>query len=129
MLEGLLEKKLSGLKNDDILVVMDDGLGFLGELKEFDKKTLVLRKVLQSSFEEIDWKQISVDSTKLRGKNQDDKKAGFVNWTRVNLEEVYVRTDHISRIWPWIKKEKITEEIEGDKEGGKRPIYFEEDYL
>ncbi len=129
MLEGLLGKKLNGLKNEDILVVMDDGLGFLGELKDFDKKTLVLEKVLQSSFEEIDWKEISVGSKNLREKNKDDKKAGFVNWTQVNLEEVYVRTDHVSRIWPWIKKEKITDETEKGSEGEKRPIYFEEDYL
>ncbi|MEF8832589.1 MAG: hypothetical protein V5A66_03615 [Candidatus Thermoplasmatota archaeon] len=129
MLEGLLGKKLDGLKNEDILVVMDDGLGFLGELKEFDKKTLVLKKVLQSNFEEIDWKQISVDSKKFREKRQNDKKVGFANWSHVNLEEVYIRTDHISRIWPWIKKEKIPEGLEGETEEEKRPIYFEEDYL
>lgn len=126
MLEGLLGKKLDDLRNEDILVVMDDGLGFLGELKEFDKKTLVLKKVLQSNFEEIDWKQISVDSKEFREKRQNDKKAGFANWAEVNLEEVYIRTGHISRIWPWIKKEKIPE---GEREEDKRPIYFEEDYL
>jgi len=129
MLEGLLGKKLNGLKDEDILVVMDDGLGFLGELKEFDKKTLVLRKVLQSSFEEIDWKEISFGSKKFRKKRQSDKKAGFANWTRVNLKEVYIRTDHISRIWPWIKKKKMPEGVEEDAEGEQRPIYFEEDYL
>lgn len=119
-------KKLDDLRNEDILVVMDDGLGFLGELKEFDKKTLVLRKVLQSNFEEIDWKQISIDSKDFREKRKGDKKAGFANWAEVNLEEVYIRTDHISRVWPWIKKEKIAE---GETEEEKRPIYFEEDYL
>ncbi|MFW5945892.1 MAG: hypothetical protein ACOCSJ_01125 [Candidatus Natronoplasma sp.] len=129
MLEGLLGKKLNGLKNKDVLVVMDDGLGFLGELKEFDKKTLVLRKVLQSNFEDIDWKEISVGSKKFRKKSKDDKKAGFANWSHVNLKEVYIRTDHISRVWPWIKKKKMSEGVEGDTEDRKRPIYFEEDYL
>ncbi|MFP4001063.1 MAG: hypothetical protein ACLFU5_04095, partial [Thermoplasmata archaeon] len=55
----LLEKKLSGLKNEDILVMMDDGLGFVGELKEYDRNILVLKKVLQSKFKDIDWKEIS----------------------------------------------------------------------
>jgi len=129
MLEGLLGKKLNSLKNDDILVVMDDGLGFLGELKEFDKKTLVLKKVLQSSFEDIDWKHISPSSKDLRENSGEDKKAGFANWTKVNLKEVYIRTDHISRVWPWIKKKKITEKVKGSTDERKRPIYFEEDYL
>lgn len=128
MLDGLLEKKLDGLKTKDILVVMDDGLGFLGELEEYDKNTLVLKKVLQSQFKDIDWKDISPKNWGSKGEEKKGKRAGFVNWTELNLEEVYIRTDHVSRIWPWIKKEKIPEKAE-EEEGRTRPIYYEKEYL
>lgn len=127
MLDGLLEKKLSGLKNKDILIVMDDGMGFLGELKEYDKNTLVMKKVLQSQFKDIDWKDISPVRRDKREETEGDKRAGFVNWTEINLEEVYIRTEHISRVWPWIKKKKIPEHAgEGERT---RPIYYEKEYL
>ncbi len=129
MLDGLLEKKLSRLKNKDILVVMDDGLGFLGKLEDYDKNTLILKKVLQSQFEDIDWKDISPGARKRRSENQGEQRAGFVNWTKVNLEEVYVRTDHVSRIWPWIKKEKIPEHADVEEHDRTRPIYYEKEYL
>ncbi len=123
MLDGLLEKKLDDLIGQDILVVMDDGLGFLGELKEYDKKTLILTKVLQTQFDEIDWKEIPGDSTDVRKRDSKEKKVGFANWTRVNLREVYVRVEHVTRIWPWVGK------VEGETKEGKRPIYYEKEYL
>lgn len=120
MLDGLMEKKLDACLGEDILVVMDDGLGFLGELQEYDKKTLVLKKVLQSQFDQIDWQQLSTDSKNVRGK---DKKIGYANWTSVNLKEVYVRIEHVTRIWPWIGK------VEAESKQGARPIYYEKEYL
>ncbi|MBS3781407.1 MAG: hypothetical protein KGY66_01090 [Candidatus Thermoplasmatota archaeon] len=125
MLDGLLEKKLDSLTGKDILVIMDDGLGFLGKLEEYDKKTIVLKKVLQSQFDDIDWKKIATDSRDVRKKKNKEKKIGFANWTRVNLEEVYIRIEHITRIWPWIQKERV----KGETEEGKRPIYYEKEYL
>lgn len=123
MLDGLLEKKLDGLKGKDILVVMDDGLGFLGELQEYDEKTLVLRKVLQSQFDEIDWKEIPGETKTVRKKDDEDKKIGFANWSQVNLKEVYIRIEHVTRIWPWVGK------VEGETKEGKRPIYYEKEYM
>lgn len=125
MLDGLLEKKLDGLKGRDILVVMDDGLGFLGQLEDFDKKTMILTKVLQSQFDEIDWQKIPTYSNDVRGKNEGETKIGFANWTRINLEEVYIRIEHVTRIWPWVQKEKV----KGKTKEGKRPIYYEKEYL
>lgn len=121
MLDGLMERKLENLKGRDILVVMDDELGFLGELEEFDEKTLVLRKVLQSQFDEIDLKKIPSDSKNVRKKG--DKKVGFANWTKVNMKEVYMRLAHVTRIWPWVGK------VEGETKEGKRAIYYEKEYL
>ncbi len=123
MLDGLLERKLDNLTGKDILVIMDDGLGFLGELKEYDKKTLVLEKVLQSQFDEIDWKEIPTESKSMRKRDKEDKKMGFANWSRVNLKEVYVRIEHVTRIWPWISK------VDGETKEGKRPIYYEKEYM
>lgn len=123
MLDDLLEKKLDDLIGMDILVVMDDGLGFLGELQEYDKKTLVLNKVLQSQFDKIDWKDIPDDSKNVRKRDTEEKKVGFANWTRVNLKEVYVRVEHVTRIWPWIGK------VEGERKEGTRAIYYEKEYM
>lgn len=123
MLDDLLEKKLDDLIGKDILVVMDDGLGFLGELEEYDKKTLVLGKVLQTQFDDIDWKDIPTNSKNVRKRDTKEKKVGFANWTRVNLQEVYVRVEHITRIWPWKGK------VEGETKEGKRAIYYEKEYM
>lgn len=123
MFDGLLEKKLDELIGKDILVIMDDGLGFLGELQEYDKKTLVLKKVLQSQFDDIDWKDIPSTSKDVRKRDNKDKKLGFANWCRVNLKEVYIRIEHVTRIWPWVGK------VKGKTKEGKRPIYYEKEYL
>jgi len=123
MLDGLLEKKLDACQGKDILVVMDDGLGFLGELEEYDKKTMILTKVLQSRFDEIDWKKIPTSSNNVRKKDRKDKKIGYANWTRVNLKEVYIRVEHVTRIWPWIGK------VKGESKEETRPIYYEKEYM
>jgi len=121
MLDELLEKKLKGLTNEYILVVMDDGIGFLGELIEFDSKTLVLKKVYQAPCKEIDWKEVSPESGKVKKQIEDGKKVGYIDWTKVNLEEVYIRIEHTTRIWRWPSSEKKTptEEVREPK----RPIY------
>ncbi len=122
MLDDLLEKKLKGLKNDDILVVMDDGLAFLGELEDFDAKTLVLKEVYQSPSKHIDWKELSSKSGDVKEDMDDDRKVGFIDWTKVNLEEVYLRVEHISRVWRW-KKTGKEEQTQQDIRKAKRPVY------
>jgi len=123
MLDELLEKKLKGLKNEDILVVMDDGIGFLGELVEFDSKTLVLREVYQAPCKEIDWKEVSSESDKVKEQIEDGKKVGFIDWTKVNLEEVYIRIEHTSRIWRWSLREKGKQAPTKDASKTRRPVY------
>lgn len=108
MLDELLEKKLKDLKEKEILVVMDDGLAFLGTLTECDKNTLVLKNVYQAPAKKINWKKIEEESEETEKK----RKIGFIDWTLVNLEEVYVRVDHIVRIWRWPSEEKDTQEQE-----------------
>jgi len=117
MSEGLLEKKLDGLLGEDILVVMDDDIVSLGVLEEFDAKTLVLKKVFQAPSKKIDWKRISSTSK--------NKKVGFMDWSEVNLEEVYVMIEHVTRIWKWGKMKKV-KKTDGKVE---RPIYYEKEYL
>jgi len=120
MLDELLEKKLKGLKNEDILVVMDDGIGFLGELVEFDRKTLVLKEVYQAPCKEIDWKEVSSETDEVKMRIEDGEKVGFIDWTKVNLEEVYIRVAHTTRIWRWPSSEK---EKQAPKKDVRRPVY------
>ncbi|MEF8832686.1 MAG: hypothetical protein V5A66_04100 [Candidatus Thermoplasmatota archaeon] len=124
MLDELLEKKLKGLKNEDILVVMDDGLAFLGELVEFDNKTLVLKKVYQAPAKSIDWKELPSKSDDVKEGPEKKREVGFIDWTNVNLEEIYIRLDHTTRIWRWPTKEK-EEENQGrrDFKRSRRPVY------
>lgn len=109
MAAGLLEEELKNLKDKRILIVMDDGLGFLGRLVDFDEDTLILHDVYQSSATEINWKKINVTDiwekkAKVREVGEEKKtaqkdKAGYVEWVEVNLDTLYLRTDHILRIW------------------------------
>jgi|GEM_PF-710139 len=126
MLDELLEKKLKGLKNEDVLVVMDDGLAFLGELDEFDRNTLVLKKVYQAPAKRIDWKEFDSKSDDVRKHMADDRKVGFIDWTNINLEEVYIRIEHTTRIWKWSGKEKEEQPSKGYREA-KRPVYSKGD--
>ncbi|MFP4000827.1 MAG: hypothetical protein ACLFSM_01305 [Thermoplasmata archaeon] len=125
MFDELLEKKLKELKGDDILIVMDDGLAFLGELGEYDKHTLVLKNVYQSPSNEIDWKGISSESGGGREKIEQKEKFGFIDWTKVNLEEAYIQTAHVTRIWRWKKKEKGKQTPRSDE--SRKPVYTKRD--
>lgn len=100
MLATLLQKKLKKLKKQKIIVVMDGGKAFLGVLEEFDDGTIVLSQVFEGPSSKIEWESIGDED-----KSRDDM-YGFVDWVCVNLEEVYLRVDHISRIWPWEHREK-----------------------
>ena len=122
MLDELLEKKLKDLKDDDILVVMDDGLAFLGELVQFDKNTLILKDVYQAPAKQIDWKRMPSESDEVREQMDENREFGFIDWTHINLEEVYIRIDHVSRIWRWFK-EKQKKEVKKEFRRAKRPVY------
>lgn len=197
MLDELLEKKLKKLVGDDVLLVMDDGLAFLGELKEFDKNTIVLENIYQAPAKEINWKEIPSDSEEARenleekylfslqssdfeeyleegtidpklkdafeevGFYLDDdaelvkengkwfisesedrdfrievgeeelniydekKRVGFIDWTKINLEEVFIRIDHVMRIWRWKEKSKK----KSTKKKVREPVYAKDDYF
>ncbi len=122
MLDELLSKKLKELENKDILVVMDDGLVFLGELEDFDSRTLVLKKVYQASAKKIDWKELPSKSNVVKKHIDEGKKGGFIDWTRVNLEEVYIRVEHTTRIWKCANKEK-EKQTQKDFRKAKKPVY------
>lgn len=117
MTDGLLKNKLDGLLGKEILVVMDDDIVSLGMLEEFDEKILVLKNVYQAPSKKIDWKRVRSTSK--------EKKVGFMDWSEVNLEEVYVMIEHITRIWKWGKMKKV-KKTDGKV---KKPIYYEKEYL
>ncbi len=122
MIDTLLEKKLKKLTGGSIVIVMDDGLSFIGTLEDFDKNTLVLTDVYQGSASEIDWEEVSKDigSEVQETIESAEEKYGFIDWTAIHLEEVYLRVDHISRIWPW----KLVEEKKSiDKKHKTGPVY------
>jgi len=110
MLSSLMEKRLKDLRGKKLIAVMDDGEAFLGKLKEFDKDTIILTEVYEGPSSEIEWDTLGEkkDSSQREG-------YGFVDWVCVNLEEVYLRVDHISRIWPWKHVEEYREEKKSDK--------------
>ncbi|MFP4000826.1 MAG: hypothetical protein ACOCTN_04045 [Candidatus Natronoplasma sp.] len=96
MLSSLMEKKMKKLRGEVLIAVMDDGEAFLGKLRDFDEDTLILNEVYEGPSSEIKWETLG---------EEDDQSPemgyGFVDWVRVNLEEVYLRVNHVSRIWPW----------------------------
>lgn len=122
MLGTLLEKKLKKLENKKILVVMDDEIAFLGTLDEFDKNTVILKDVSQGSSTEINWSDVS-ETYEEEIEKKKDVSVGFINWAHVNMGEVYIRVNHISRIWKWHEKRMEEKEAEEDKTTYKRPIY------
>ncbi len=115
MLGSLLEKKLKELKGKFILVVMDDGMAFRGKLLDLDKNTLILRDVYETIADEIDWQEIESNREDVV-----DKKYGFIYWTKINLEEVYIRVDHISRIWPRETSSGEVKQVTDQRD----PIYY-----
>ncbi len=124
MLGTTLEKKLKELKDRKILVVMDDGMAFLGSLEDFDKETLILKDVSQGSATEIDWGDLSEIYEEDIDRDEEIS-VGFINWVHINMEEVYIRVSHISRIWKWHERreKKKEEEVEEKRAVAKRPVY------
>ncbi len=102
----LLEEELKDLKEKRILIVMDDGLSFLGKLIDFDRDTLILEQVYQAEATKINWKKFDMTDVwgkpakvKEIGEDDENEKVGYVEWVEVNLDRLYIRTDHVVRIW------------------------------
>ncbi|MFP4001135.1 MAG: hypothetical protein ACLFSM_07815 [Thermoplasmata archaeon] len=106
----LLNDDLEELKGKRLLIVMDDGLSFLGKLIDFDNETLKLEEVYQTNAKEINWKDFENKEVwgmkpKVRdiGEKSQEKgekdKVGYVEWVEVNLDRLYIRIDHVVRIW------------------------------
>lgn len=43
------------------------------------------------------------------GKEPKENMYGYIPWTSINLKEVYINLDHVTRIWPWKKSESEPE--------------------
>ncbi len=114
MLGSLLEKRLKELRGETILVVMDDDIAFKGKLTDFDRDTMILDEVLQTIASEIDWEEQSGEGTVGR------EWCGFIQWTEIRSGEVYLRVDHISRIWPGQRSDEDASAQPGHRE----PIYY-----
>lgn len=107
MAGDLLKKELENLKEKRILIVMDDGLSFLGELKDFDSDTLILEDVHQTDAKQINWKDFEMNDTwgrnsklkEIGDKSEKEDKVGYVEWVEVNLDRLYIRIEHVVRIW------------------------------
>ncbi len=112
MLATLLQKKLKRSKGEKVIVVMEDETAFLGVLKEFDEGTIVLTDVCEGPSSEIEWNSLEKGP---ESEETPEEVTGFVDWICVNLEEVYLRVDHISRVWPWKHEE--------DREEKRTPTY------
>lgn len=122
MLGTLLEKKLKTLEGKVILVVTDDGMAFAGKLVEFDKTTLVMQDVHQGSTTKINWHDINpIEKEDMEEGSDNGSKYGFVEWASVNLNEVYINIEHVSRIWPW---EQTSKQLSKENVVYSKPIYY-----
>lgn len=124
MIDTLLEKKLKMMEGDMLFIVMDDGVVFSGTLKDFDKQTILMTDVKQGSATEIKWKDVGEEELDEEPylKYEEEGKYGYVPWKDVILDEVYIRIEHISRIWPVPQPEKGAQE---ETAASHRPVYKE----
>ncbi|MEF8874430.1 MAG: hypothetical protein V5A88_07155 [Candidatus Thermoplasmatota archaeon] len=109
MAGDLLKKELKDLKEKRILIVMDDGLSFLGKLIDFDSDTLILEDVYQAEAKQINWKNFEMKNVwgkparlkEIGEKDEKDEeeKVGYVEWVEVDLDRLYIQIDHTVRIW------------------------------
>lgn len=98
MLDTLLEKRLKELRNEQIVVVMDDDTAFKASLEDFDESTIVLKEIFEGSASEIDWKRISKPTEEEEPQGNEH---GYIEWNKIMLDKVFIRVNHVERIWPW----------------------------
>lgn len=101
---------MKNLKGEKLIAVMEDGEAFLGKLKDFDKDTIILTEVCEGPSSEIRWETLGE-----KDDSPQEEDYGFVDWVCVNLEEVYLRVSHISRIWPWEHVEGYERDVQSKK--------------
>jgi small nuclear ribonucleoprotein (snRNP)-like protein len=91
-----LKDELGNFVNNEIAIVMNDGMTYRGKLVNFDDETIILEQVYEASHGQVDWIKTS-DA----GNGGGTTMKGYLNWRKVTLPKLYARTDRILRIWPW----------------------------
>ena len=96
-----LTDELEKLLQQEIAIVMNDGMTYRGKLTKYDDDTIVMENVFEASRGQVDWIKSSNaqegGSTTLKG---------YLYWRKITLPKVYARTDKVLRIWPWVPKDK-----------------------
>lgn len=104
---SLLDSKLKGFVNHEIVVVMVDNRAFRGTLVEYDADTLVLRNVVEALPNNAAGWEEPTASTGIVHKvvtysgvfSHEDTRAEVVR-----LKDALIQTAHILRIWEWSMK-------------------------
>lgn len=94
-----LVDELKDLSNKEIVIIMNDGQAYRGNLVDFDEDTIVMNNVLETSNQDIDW----VES---EGKKGPSTIKGYLHWRRITLPKLIVRNEMVLRIWPWVLPKK-----------------------
>lgn len=94
-----LSDELKNLVDNEIAIVMNDGMTYRGILKNFDEETIVMEQVFEASRGQIDWIKTS------DGNNSGPTLKGYLHWRKITLPKLYARTDRVLRIWPWMPSE------------------------
>jgi len=102
ILTQYLEKYLHKL----VIIVMDDGVAYLGKLREFDDQVMVLEHVKEAEYKKAPiWEEprIKIPSPNMLAMRGKDKEmlSGFVDRRVVGktLSTVIVNISHVLRIW------------------------------
>jgi small nuclear ribonucleoprotein (snRNP)-like protein len=85
-----LRQDLDPYLNKELIVAMMDGLAYRGKLQKYDKETIVLTSVYETSTREVNWEQDAGETQK-----------GYASWRKVLLPKVIIRIPMVMRIWPW----------------------------
>lgn len=104
---SLLESKLKGLVNQEIVVVMVDNRAFRGTLVDFDAGTMILRNVVEALPNNAAGWEEPTASTGIVHKvvtysgvfSHEDTRAEVVR-----LKDAIVQNAHVLRIWEWSSK-------------------------
>lgn len=94
---GAFLSKLMELKDSKIVVVTTDGMAFRGVLVDLSEDMIVLHDIAETTNQEIEWVE------------EESVKKGYVIWRKVELPEVIIKMDAVSRIWPWKFPKKSVE--------------------
>lgn len=92
-----LTAELEKLQDQDIAIVMNDGMTYRGRLVDFDEETIVMENVYEASGHQVDWIK-SCDANE--GGSSTLK--GYMQWRRITLPKLLARTEMILRVWPWV---------------------------